>query len=127
MNNKLNRIRQILVAMVLIAAVVGISSCEKYSYTAAAVDTNTTWRFQTDIEPILTANCATASCHGGLTAPNLTAGKSFLALTSGGYVKTPAESSRLYLKMNSSGHVLRSTQMDRLKILYWITQGALNN
>ena len=32
MNKKLNKIRQILVALLLIAAVEGFSSCEKYSF-----------------------------------------------------------------------------------------------
>jgi hypothetical protein len=125
MNQKLNRIRQILVALVLIAAVEGFSSCEKYSYTPPAVDPAATWHFQTDIQPIFTANCIT--CHGGLQSPNLSDGKSYLALTKGGYVNVPAESSKLYSQMTSSSHTARSTDADKLKVLYWITQGALNN
>jgi hypothetical protein len=125
MNQKLNRVKQILVALVLIAAVEGFSSCEKYSYTPPAVDPNTTWHFQTDIQPIFNSNCV--SCHGGTQSPNLSAGKSYLALTKGSYVSAPAESSRLYKQMNSSSHISRSTETDRLKVLYWITQGALNN
>ena len=62
MNQKLKRIRQIFVALVLIAAVGGFSSCEKYSYTERPVDPNTTWHFQTDIQPIFNANCV--ACHG---------------------------------------------------------------
>jgi hypothetical protein len=125
MNQKLNRIRQILVAFILLAAVSGITSCEKYSYTPPAVDPNTTWHFQTDIQPIFNANCVT--CHGGTKSPDLRDGKSYLALTKGGYVNAPAESSKLYSKMSGSDHSARSTETDKLKVLYWITQGALNN
>jgi hypothetical protein len=125
MNHKFNKIRQILVAFVVLAAVTGISSCEKYSYTPPAVDPNATWHFQTDIQPIFSANCIT--CHGGTVAPDLRDGKSYLALTKGGFVTVPAESSKLYLKISGSDHSARSTQVDKLKVLYWITQGALNN
>ena len=125
MNHKVNKTRQILVAFILLAVITGFSSCEKYSYTPPAVDPNATWHFQTDIQPIFTANCIT--CHGGLQAPNLTNGKSYLALTTGGFVNRPAETSKLYSKMISSGHTARSSDADKLKVLYWITQGALNN
>jgi hypothetical protein len=125
MNQKLNRIRQILGAMVLIAAVEGFSSCEKYSYTPPAVDPDATWHFQTDIQPIFNANCVT--CHGGIKSPDLRDGKSYLALTKGGFVTAPAESSNLYSKMKDSDHSARSTEAEKLKVLYWITQGALNN
>lgn len=125
MNQKLNRIRQILIAFVLLAVITGISSCEKYTYTPPAVDPNATWLFQTNVQPIFTANCVT--CHGGAKTPDLRDGKSYLALTKGGFVTSPAESSKLYSKMVGSEHSPRSTDAEKLKVLYWITQGALNN
>jgi hypothetical protein len=125
MNQKLNRIRQILIAFVLLAVIAGISSCEKYTYTPPAVDPNATWLFQTNIQPIFSANCIT--CHAGAKSPDLRDGKSYLALTKGGFVSTPAESSKLYSKMVGSEHSPRSTDSEKLKVLYWITQGALNN
>jgi hypothetical protein len=125
MNQKFNRIRQILVVLVLIAAVEGFSSCEKYSYLPRPVDPDATWHFQVDIQPIFNSNCVT--CHGGAQAPDLRDGKSYLALTKGKYLTAPAESSRLYLQMHSSSHSAKSTGNDKLKVLYWITQGALNN
>jgi mono/diheme cytochrome c family protein len=124
MNQKLNRMKQILVALVLIAAVEGFSSCEKYSYTPPAVDPNAAWSLKTDIQPIFNANCI--ACHGGTQSPDLRDGKSFTILSKG-FVTAPAESSRLYLKMISGGHESRSTAADKLKVLYWITQGAQNN
>ena len=93
MNQKFNRFRQILIALVLIAAVAGFSSCEKYSYTPPPVDPNQAWPFQADIQPIFTANCIT--CHGGVQAPNLSDGKSYQALTTGGFVTAPGETSKL--------------------------------
>jgi hypothetical protein len=125
MNQKIKRIRQILVVLVLLASIGGLSSCVKYSFTPPAVDKNATWHFQTDIQPIFTANCVT--CHGSARTPDLRDGKSFLSLTKGGYVSLPAESSKLYLKMTSTDHSPRSTDAEKLKVLYWITQGALNN
>jgi hypothetical protein len=118
-------IKYILVSLVLIASVTGFSSCEKNSYAVQAVDPSATWHFQADIQPIFSANCVT--CHGGSRAPDLRDGKSYLALTKGGYVNTPAASSKLYTKMSGSDHASRSTEGEKLKVLYWITQGALNN
>jgi type 1 glutamine amidotransferase len=125
MNHKLKRITQILVALILTAAVTGISSCEKYSFTLPKIDPEATLHFQTDIQPIFNANCLT--CHGAIKAPDLREGKSYQALTNGGYVNPPAESSKLYLKITGPDHAPRSTDVDKQKVLIWITQGALNN
>jgi hypothetical protein len=126
MNLKFNRIRQILVILVLIAAVEGFSSCEKYSYTERPVDPNATWHFQTDIQPVFNSICIT--CHGGVQSPDLRTGKSYQALTKGGFVKSPGESSILYIQITTqSDHIPRTTAAEKLKILYWINQGAQNN
>jgi len=125
MNQKIIRIRQTLVALVLLAALTGISSCEKYTYLPRPVDPDAIWHFQTEIQPIFNSNCIT--CHGGAQSPDLRDGKSYNALTKGGFVKTPAESSRLYLQLNSASHASKTTASDKLKVLYWITQGAQNN
>lgn len=125
MNQKFNRFRQILIALVLIAAVAGFTSCEKYRYLPPKVDANQIWHFQTDIQPIFDANCLT--CHGTKLNPDLRDGFSYLALTKGGYVNLPGVTSRLYVKMTSSSHTSRSTDADKLKVLYWINQGAKNN
>jgi hypothetical protein len=125
MNQKFNRFRQILIALVFIAAVEGFSSCEKFTYLPPKVDPNQTWHLQSDIQPIFNANCL--FCHGTKLSPDLRDGKSYLALTKSGYVNLPGEESRLYLKMTSSGHASRSTDAEKLKVLYWINQGAKNN
>jgi hypothetical protein len=125
MDQKITRPGQLFAFFVLLAVLTGFSSCEKYTYTPPAVDPNATWSLATDIQPIFTASCA--SCHGGAVPPDLREGKSFQALTKGGYVDTPAESSRLYAVMIGSSHTPRSTEAEKLKVLYWITQGAENN
>jgi hypothetical protein len=125
MTQKVKKIRQILVAFILLATFSGFSSCEKYSFNPPAVDPATTWHFQADIQPIFNAKCV--QCHGGAQSPNLSEGKSYQALSKGGYITPPGETSRLYVQMKSSSHIARSTETDRQKVLYWIDQGALNN
>jgi hypothetical protein len=126
MNQKLKRIRQIFVALILIAAVESFSSCEKYSYTARPVDPNTTWHLSSDIQPIFNGICV--NCHNGSLKPDLRQGKSWDALTKGGYVKLPGETSFLYVQITTQAdHIPRTTSTEKQKILYWINQGALNN
>jgi mono/diheme cytochrome c family protein len=125
MNQKFNRIRQILVVLVLFAAVEGFSSCEKYSFLPRPVDPNTTWLYAADIQPIFNTNCV--SCHGGAQAPDLRDGKSYAALKKMRLITPPGETSGLYGQLNSSSHAAKTTSTEKQKILYWITQGALNN
>ena len=125
MNQIFNRIIQKWCVLVLLGVIAGFSSCEKASYDPAAVNPDKTWLFQTDIQPVFNAKCI--ECHKGSQSPDLRDGKSFAALSKGGYLLVPAENSRLYLKMMAPGHVPYSTDASKLKVLYWITQGALNN
>jgi hypothetical protein len=126
MNQKFKCFRQILVALVLFAAIEGFSSCTKYSYTDRPVDPNTAWHYSTDIQPIFNGICI--NCHNGVQSPDLRSGKSYLALTKGGFVKLPGETSILYIQLTTDGdHIPRATSAEKLKILYWINQGALNN
>jgi hypothetical protein len=125
MNEKLNKIRQMLAAILLIAAVEGFSSCEKVQFTLPVADPDMTVYFQADVQPIFNANCIT--CHNGTKAPDLRDGKSYKYLTTYGYVNLPGETSRLYSHMLTPEHSPRSTANDKSKILNWINQGALNN
>jgi len=111
--------------MFLIASITGLMACEEFKITQPAVDPSATWSLQTDIQPIFNNNCI--SCHGGTKSPDLRGGKSFQSLTNGAYVTLPAETSRLYSTMTSADHISRSTETERLKILYWIEQGAQDN
>jgi hypothetical protein len=125
MNKLLGRHRQILGVLILTTALAVLNSCEKYTFTPPAVDPNYEWKLSTDIQPIFNSNCTT--CHAGARPPDLSQGKSYNSLTKGGYVALPAESSKLYTKLNDGSHTSRTTATEKLKILYWITQGAKNN
>jgi hypothetical protein len=125
MNKEIIKISRIISAGLLLALLVLLSSCEKIKITTTAVDPNVTWSLSADIQPIFTSNCI--SCHGGARSPDLRSGKSFASLTNGGFVTAPAESSILYSTITGSEHSSRSTDTEKLKVLYWITQGALNN
>lgn len=124
MNQKVKKLRLILVAVIMLVAVAGFTSCEKIGILPVPFDPNAALSFKTDIQPIFSANCI--SCHGGTKSPDLRDGKSYNALKTL-YVTSPAESSRLYSKMTSSSHISRSTDNEKLKVLNWIKQGALNN
>jgi len=117
--------KQILLVLLMIVVLVIITSCESYKYEPSTVDRNAIWHLSTEIQPIFTSSCV--SCHGGSLAPDLREGKSFLSLTRGGYVDLPAEESKLYSTMTDGGHIPRSTDVEKLKVLYWIEQGAEDN
>ncbi|HEX2970086.1 MAG TPA: hypothetical protein VHO46_13400 [Bacteroidales bacterium] len=123
MNKIFTGVRQVFIIFVLVAA---LSACEKYSYNPPAVDPNNPWSLATDIQPIFNARCV--DCHGGRVQPNLSAGQSYNTLSRGGYVNRPAEQSRLYVQITTDpNHIKLVTETERLKILYWIQQGAKNN
>jgi hypothetical protein len=112
-------------ALIFAGALILFGSCEKYSFLVETVNPADSVYFQTMVQPIFTANCIT--CHRGSRDPDLRAGNSYASLTSGGYVDLPAESSKLYLKINSSSHVSFTLPEEKQKILFWIQQGAHNN
>lgn len=114
-----------MIVLVLIAAVEGFSSCEKVSFAPPSVDANATWHFQADIQPIFTANCIT--CHNGRQNPDLRDGKSYKSLTNNKFITSPAATSVIFTTISGSEHTARSSATDKLKIFYWINQGALNN
>jgi hypothetical protein len=126
MNQRLNMLRQLLAAFIVLAAIGGFSSCEKYSYIPEVIDPVVPVYFQTQIQPIFNKNCIT--CHGAIKAPDLRDGHSYNALTEGGYVDQPGTSSLLYLQMTSDrDHIPRSSDEEKQLVLIWINQGALNN
>ena len=125
MKQKTNVLRQLLAALVVVAAVYGLSSCEKYSFIPPVVNPVDTVYYQAEVQPIFTDNCA--SCHGAIKPPDLRDGYSWEALTEGGYVNQPGETSELYVKMTTGDHISRSSDVDKQTVLIWINQGALNN
>jgi len=125
MNQKFNTIRLMLIAFVLFAGVMGMTSCESYTFTPPVADPDATWHFQTDIQPIFTAKCI--GCHTGTPLVDLRNGTSYQALVNGAFITLPGETSKLYSKLTGGSHAARVTEEERGKILAWINQGALNN
>lgn len=125
MNKKFKKYRLILIALVMAVVVIGITSCEKYSFVPPVIELVDTLYFQNDIQPIFTANCK--NCHGAIQAPDLRQGNSYKALTENAYVDLPAETSKLYKAMIRADHASRSTDLEKQKVLIWITQGAMDN
>ena len=116
MNQKVMKQRLSLVVVILLVAAAGFTSCEKFDVKPIPFDATATWHFQADVQPIFNANCIT--CHNGSRSPDLRDGKSYSALSKG-YITAPAETSRLY--------VPRTSDTQKLIILNWLKQGALNN
>jgi mono/diheme cytochrome c family protein len=79
------------------------------------------------IQPVFDANCI--KCHGGSTAPDLTAENSYFDLTNGNYIDTQdPENSYLYQKISGNGSMAQhADDYQRALILKWIEQGAEDN
>ena len=125
MNLKVKKLRQYLVAVIILAAVAGLTSCEKYKILPQPFDPTAIWSLKTDIQPIFSSICIT--CHGVARSPDLRDGKSYNSLTKGGFVNPPYETSKLYLQMESGHPSSILSDVDRKKIQYWTLQGAKNN
>jgi hypothetical protein len=140
------KISSLLALPLFAVAIMSMTGCEKdYNYVAKPTTNNgggggtggtTTVSFATDVQPIFTANCATASCHGGTIEPNLSAGNAYSSITGGGYINTgEPTSSDLYRRitlpssdpafMPEGGTALSGDKV--AKILTWIQEGAQNN
>ena len=115
----------VMAALIIPASMLLFSSCEKYAYQLETVNPQEPVLFQTQIQPIFTSNCIT--CHKGARNPDLRDGFSYASLTTGNYVTTPAENSRLYRQITSGSHSPFTLDAEKQLILIWIGQGALNN
>jgi len=114
-----------IVIVVLFTGSLMFSSCEKYKFIVETVNPVDTVHFQSEIQPIFTANCI--NCHRGSRDPDLRNGNSYTSLTTGGFVTLPAESSRLYRQITSTSHTSFTLPAEKQKILIWIQQGAHDN
>ena len=103
--------------------VMSLFACEKYVIEKPDIPTGIS--FSTQIQPIFDNGCV--SCHSGGMDPDLRPENSYDALIDDGYVDTgDPEASELYTKLRGS-HDSRATEEEKLLILQWITEGALNN
>lgn len=114
-----------LMAIIFSGGIILFSSCEKYVYQVEIVNPVDTVHFQTQIQPIFTSNCI--GCHGATRDPDLRAGNSYEALTVGGYVNPPAETSVIVQQLSSGSHSSYLIDAEKQLILIWIQQGANNN
>ena len=112
------------VILILIGILVmSLSACEKYIILKPVIEEGVS--FLTQIQPIFDDKCI--SCHAGNRPPDLSIGNSYDALINDGYIDlVNPESSSLYTKLRES-HDGRATEEEKLLILQWITEGALNN
>ena len=129
----MKKILQIAMTIGLIATIGFMSSCEKQYFVPEPVDpgdtstTIDTVYYSTDMQPFFDNSCA--SCHNGGGIPlDLSPGASYDAIINGGYISTPATSSKLYTKLLPGESMAQyATNSERDMVLEWIEQGALNN
>lgn len=115
----MRRLLAILTGVLLIFAL----SCEKYVIPPPEIPTGISYAEQ--VQPIFNDKCV--SCHSGGLPPDLSAEFSYDELIDGGFVDTDnPEDSELYQKLLGT-HSSRATEEEKLTILQWITEGALNN
>jgi hypothetical protein len=112
-------------AFIFSGGIIFFASCEKYIYQVEIVNPVDTVHFQAQIQPLFTSNCV--GCHGGTRNPDLRAGNSYEALTVGGYVNPPAETSVIIQQLSSGSHSSYLIDAEKQLILIWIQQGAKNN
>lgn len=110
--------------------ILGLISCYKDIILPTVVSTKPPQyvSFSGDLQPIFTANCATAGCHvKGAQVPYLTPDVSYQQLL-GGFVNTvKPEQSQLYIMINGNMQVHIPDAADRQRIYDWIRNGAPNN
>ena len=114
--------RRLILPVICILAI-SLFSCEKYIIPTPEIPEGIL--YSTQIQPIFDNGCV--SCHSGGIDPDLRPEESYDALIDDGYVNTDdPEASELYTKLRGT-HDSRATEEEKLTILQWITEGALNN
>jgi hypothetical protein len=113
-----NLIKLLLLSLIAVA-------CEKVVFEPVTVGEVS---FKVDIQPIFNNNCT--SCHPPTKGLDLTADFSYQelvpALAAVADSANP-EASKLYLKLKSTSHLSRTSDIEKQKILNWINQGVPNN
>ena len=131
--------KNLIFALAIIAAVVYFSGCESITIQPpkeipTPPDTSTVdtivYKFSTDVYPLFPKNNCNM-CHPSSHKPDFSSqALSYTSLKTGGYVDTPAITSKLMVRLNiSPAHngTNKFTTAEKLKISKWIKQGAKNN
>jgi hypothetical protein len=125
MEYKINLNMPGILVFTIVAGIILLASCEKYSFRVETVNPVDSVYFGAVIKPLLDDKCT--DCHKGSRDPDLRSAYSYESLTTGGYVNLPADKSKLYTQVISSSHSSFTLPEEKLRILYWISQGAKNN
>jgi hypothetical protein len=122
--------------ILILVFTMAVVSCRKDYIGNPPIDPNIPVSFKTDVQPILTTNCAKSGCHvaGGQT-PNLAADAAYDNLTGLGYVDpadsaNPAQDNLYKILTSSTGYMPKSGKLSShdINLIYtWIKQGAHNN
>ena len=102
-------------------------ACEKVVFEPVEIP-NDDLSFSIDIQPILDANCT--SCHPPTKGLDFTAGNAYNSLVPNFVTAADSanpEGSALYHKLTGTSHGPRTSDVEKLKILKWISQGAPDN
>jgi hypothetical protein len=86
--------------------------------------------FKSELEPLFEKSCALGACHDGVShVPDLRAGKSYAALTTGTTYINLASPKSSYLVGIINGEMKEyiPSATDRQKVYDWIRNGAPNN
>jgi hypothetical protein len=83
--------------------------------------------FSEDIIPIFESSCATAGCHNGAVAPDLTSSTAYDVLWMGGYINTEVPDHLWMSQAKGPMPPLGANETNNATVLQWITQGAKNN
>jgi len=123
MNIKKRRQRWLFLPLFLLFTV----ACEKEIFEPVVIP-NEELSFAGDIQPILNNKCT--SCHPPTKGLDLNAGTAYDALVP--EFVSPADSvnpegSKLYLKLTGTSHLPRTSDIEKQKILLWISQGVNDN
>ena len=116
-------LKNLLLFFSITVAVIYFTSCVKYSFLIETKIIEDPISYYDEVQPILDAKCV--SCHRGSLAPDLRPANSYKALSEGGFLTQPAESSKLYEYIFVKNNHISYTNQDERDIIYsWLLQGA---
>lgn len=124
-----NRNKTVIKHMMLIAVIFSLLASCTYDQ-VAPIDAPDDVSFSTDIMPIFDTSCNVVGCHSANTIPpDLTQSQAWDDLIARGLIDTQTpKSSTLWAKIDTGGSMEQyATNNDRVLILAWIEQGALDN